>query len=665
MRNKYIKKLLRWLPVLVIFTGAYFVLTSASSTEKNSPFYNPEGFHTSEELNLYRSMMTDLPEETNSVFAGSGVCEGCHGYDPNEIASVDDNGEDVNVVDDWRASMMANSAKDPFWRAKVSHEITVNPNHQTELEDKCTSCHAPMGHYAAHHDGLSNYTMSILSTDSLGLDGVSCNACHQQNPVGIGENFSGELDYVMDTLFGPYGNDPEEPPLFSQPMQSFVGFLPEYGAHIGSSELCASCHTLQTNTVDLEGNTTGNKFVEQATYHEWLNSVYSTEVNPIECQGCHFPQIPDTVVISANYAFLPGRAPYGLHTMAGGNSFMLELMRDNIAELGISATEEQFDSMISRTLDNLQNQSVEMELSEVELGVDTTTYEVKLTNLTGHKFPSGYPARRAFVEFVVTGADQDTLFQSGVLEQDYEVFGQNPTYEPHYNEISNEEQVQIYELVMGDVNGDVTTVLERGDHAIKDNRLTPIGFSTSHESYDTTLIAGLALDDSNFNYEDGEEGSGSDRILYRIPMNGYEGQINVSARLFYQSAPPKWMEEMFSENTLEILSFKEMYEETGADPVLVAEETMGAVITYVEQQALKNLRAYPNPTGNGWFSIDTKGALSLNQVTAYDLNGRKVLDKSFDDTSKAKLQLPVEAGVYVVKVETNKGVKILRVMVGR
>jgi len=506
--------------------------------------------------------------------------------------------------------------------------------------------------------------MEMLSDDSLGMDGVSCNSCHQQDPDGIGNFFSGELSFVEDTVYGPYGGDPDEAPIFSQPMQSFVGFQPEYGAHIGNSELCAGCHTLQTNTVDLEGESTGNVFVEQATYHEWLNSVYATEINPIECQGCHLPQIPDEVVISANYAFLPGRSPFGLHSMAGGNSFMLELMRDYGAELGVAATDEQFNSMITRTLDNLQNQSIEMELEEVSVTTDSAIYEVKLTNITGHKFPSGYPARRAYIEFVITGADQDTLFQSGVIQGDYEVNGQNPTYEPHYNVINSGDQVQIYELVMGDVNGDVTTVLERANEAIKDNRLTPIGFSTSHEVYDTTKIAGLALNDPNFNYEDGEEGSGSDRVRYSVPLNGYEGQINVSARVFYQSAPPKWMDEMFATNTPEILTFKEMYEETGADPVLMAEETMGAVITYVEQQALSNLQAYPNPTNSGWFTIDTEGVLEIKKVVAFDLRGRRVIDREFESLSKTKLQLPGEAGVYVIKVETNKGEKILRVIVG-
>ena len=63
---------------------------------------------------------------------------------------VTDQGVDVNVVDDWRSTMMANSAHDPFWKAKVSHEVQVNPAHQAQLEDKCTSCHAPAGRHDKH-----------------------------------------------------------------------------------------------------------------------------------------------------------------------------------------------------------------------------------------------------------------------------------------------------------------------------------------------------------------------------------------------------------------------------------------------------------------------------------------------------------------------------------
>lgn len=97
-----------------------------------------EAFHSKEELDYFKLRANmDLPLGGNALFKASGECSGCHGSDITGFASVDSEGNDINVSDDWRATMMANSAKDPFWRAKVSHEVLVNPAHQIALEDKC------------------------------------------------------------------------------------------------------------------------------------------------------------------------------------------------------------------------------------------------------------------------------------------------------------------------------------------------------------------------------------------------------------------------------------------------------------------------------------------------------------------------------------------------
>ncbi|MFT5184724.1 MAG: mono/diheme cytochrome c family protein, partial [Flavobacteriales bacterium] len=81
----------------------------------------------------HRSAVGDYPTAYNSLFTGSGSCIQCHGHDTAMIASVDVQGNDVNVVDAWSSTMMANSAKDPFWIAKVSHEVLANPGLQTEI----------------------------------------------------------------------------------------------------------------------------------------------------------------------------------------------------------------------------------------------------------------------------------------------------------------------------------------------------------------------------------------------------------------------------------------------------------------------------------------------------------------------------------------------------
>ena len=211
-------------------------------------------FHSEEELEAY-DRAAGLPFAENTYFKTSGKCEGCHGHDPTGFAGVtQEGGVDVNVVDHWRSSMMANSARDPFWRAKVSHEGLVNPPHQAALEDKCTSCHAAQGRYDKFLTGGGPYAIAELVNDSIGLDGVSCLVCHRQSPDSLGKLFSGNLRFTAgDSVYGPYSDN-----IFGAPMASFVGFQPVFGAHINHAGLCAGCHTLITETADLSGNLTGD-----------------------------------------------------------------------------------------------------------------------------------------------------------------------------------------------------------------------------------------------------------------------------------------------------------------------------------------------------------------------------------------------------------------------
>src|SRR6056297_2459291 len=351
----------------VWITAIIFCLAAAMSYIQTEE--HVEAFHSKEELEYFKSRSAnDLPIGGNEFFKASGECSGCHGPDATGFASTDAEGNDVNVTSDWRATMMANSARDPFWRAKVSHEILVNPDHQVELEDKCTSCHAPQGNYNDKFLGNPHYSIAQMLEDPTAMDGVACVACHQQSPDSIGLLFSGNLKYETEIVYGPYDAPPA---IFASPMLAWVQLDPQFGAHTTEGTFCAGCHTLITETVDLDGEFTGGEFVEQATYHEWVNSIYEETAS---CQSCHMPRIDDPVVISSGYTFLEGRSPYGLHHLVGGNSFMLKMLKENITELGLTATETQFDSVIARTKRLLQNETLDLELSQVSRDADTARY---------------------------------------------------------------------------------------------------------------------------------------------------------------------------------------------------------------------------------------------------------------------------------------------------
>ena len=593
-----------------------------------------------------------LPIDSNILFPTGKVCGGCHGYDPAQHALITTSGVDVNIYDDWRSTMMANSAKDPFWRAKVTHEILVNPAHALELQDKCTSCHAPAGHYQAKlHDHQPYYTLADLYTDTLGLDGVTCQICHAQSPDKLGSLFSGELNFDTNNIrvaYGPY------PLVFAPPMHEFVGITPKFGEHTSDAGLCAGCHTLITKTVDLQGNYTGNTFVEQATYHEWLNSRYDQEHDNVTCQGCHMPKLADEIIISANYQFLTPKFPFFLHEMAGANVTMLQLMRDHRTQLGINAQPAQFDSTIAATLRMLQHKTLDLNLRTGVLNGDSLHFDLLLTNKAGHKFPSGYPSRRAWVELVVSDPSGTVIFHSGRMNPDGSLPDEDANFEPHYNLINRADQVQIYELVPGDVNGTFSSVLERGHNALKDNRLVPQGFSLADPVYDTTQVIGVT-NDENFNRTAaGVEGSGSDLLHFSIPNLGYTGLLQVTARVWYQSLPTKWMAPMFSYSSPEIDSFRVMFNNADNAPVLVAEEKIDSI--FVTSVSSKNLRLdnpvsiTPTLTTDGRIQVHVSAQVKLVQVQIFDSNGRLC-----GQQPSAEVILPDQRGVYFVLIVTDRG----------
>jgi hypothetical protein len=594
------------------------------------------------------------PETVTPHFLTASHCEGCHGFDHQGNASLDGEGNDVNVHDDWEASMMANAAKDPFWRAKVTHELLAIPGHAEDIQTKCTSCHAPMGHYQALFEGATHYTLADLYQDTVGLDGVSCVGCHAISSENLGLEFSGVLRYdTSGVLYGPY----QLP--FAAPMIQYVGFEPLYSEHVNDAGICAGCHSLITETFDLDGNPTGETFVEQATYHEWLNSDY--ESDDISCQSCHMPRIEDPVVISSGYLFLDGRSPYGLHDLVGANTAMMELMRDNRDALGILASEDDYAEAIDKTFFMLQEQSAEMDLSYLDDLNDTLYLNLDILNLAGHKFPSGYPSRRLFVELWVVTAEGDTLFHSGKMGADFALLQEDPLFEPHYAIINADDQVQIYETVAGDVNGDFNTVLEQAAIVYKDNRLPPQGFRIDHPVYDTTRIVGTALQDPNFNVLDGQEGSGRDLLEFRVGLDGFVGNVSVGARLYYQSLPPKWMNPILEESSPEIDTFRTMFEQAGNQPVLVAEQwlvdlSVEGGISNQENLVLPKhtFRVFPNPSPDGtvWVKTQLASTAEVQSVRLWNANGQLLQQWEY---LPATIQIPT-SGLCYLEIRTNRGI---------
>lgn len=530
-----------------------------------------------------------LPFGRTIIFSGSGNCAMCHTGDGTILSQ---NGVDISPPTYWRSTMMANSSKDPFWRAMVAEEVHNYPQLQQTIETTCTRCHAPMGYTEALYNGQNNYSISQLKQDPIANDGVSCTACHQIKPDNFGSQNSYSGHYVIQNdsiIYGPY----ENPELTY--MQMIVNYTPQYTTHMNKSELCATCHTLFTPYLDNQGQIAG-QFPEQTPYLEWKNSIYSAQ--DIQCQDCHMPvtyEPIDIATIPPSHQVL--RTPYWKHEFVGGNVYMLKMLKNNIDSLGISASAENFDSTIARAEFNLTQKALELEVTDL-VENDSLNIFVKLTNKAGHKLPAGIPFRRMWIHLKVLDANSNIIFESGNWNSNGEIVGLNSDYELHYDIIRNANDVQIYEGVMIDVDGNVTNRLLRASQYIKDNRIPPAGFTSTHPSYDTTAIFGNALNDPNFNRENGNEGSGRDVVTYRIPIAG-NSTYTVTAEVCFQSIKPKVVDYLSSISEPDINKFVTMYNQLPNLPFIMKSITR-TIVTSVEDDF--NLadnfileQNYPNP----------------------------------------------------------------------
>ena len=538
-------------------------------------------------FNNFINPQTELPTGTSILFSGSGNCILCHNSNGSAMTW---NGIDVSPISYWRSTMMGNASKDPLWRAMVAEEVSNFPQHQELIESTCLKCHSPMGYTQAIYNGQSGYSMAELKQDPLANDGVSCTVCHQIKPDNFGTQQSYSGNYVIHAdsiLYGPYENSD------TTLMWAIIGYKAQFSPHVNQSELCATCHTLFTPTMDAQGNIVG-EFPEQTPYIEWKNSIYPSQ--NIQCQDCHMPKIYDPIKISGMGNF-PDRTPFWRHTFVGGNFYMQNLLKNNIDSLGLTAEPEHFDSTISRTEYSLLNQSVELTTSASYLS-DLLKIKLYIKNLTGHKIPTGIPFRRMWVHLKVEQGIGNIVFESGQWDNTGKIINYNSDYEPHYDLIDAEEQVQVYEGVFINNEQQVTYTLLRAAEYIKDNRLPPQGFSTTHPSYDSIKIAGNANDDTNFNRYGMYQGSGGDSVTYLVPSLP-NTEYRVTVEVCYQTVKTELVDHIRPINNGDINRFVNMYDALPNIPFIMKQEVLDIVTGVEDEKSLvKELNLeqnYPNP----------------------------------------------------------------------
>jgi hypothetical protein len=401
------------------------------------------------------------------------------------------------------------------------------------------------------------------------MDGVSCTVCHQIEDTGFGEADSFTGGFVIDAdlptgerlIYGPFPVDDAQ----ARVMQGASGYVPVESLHVKRSELCATCHTLYTPYLDAARQIAG-RFPEQTPYLEWSHSDYRDTQT---CQGCHMPVAQGPVRLSVTGG--PPRSPFSQHVFVGGNAYLLHILGTFGEELGVTASGEHFEHKVARVVDQLQGRTAALAIEDVGLSGSQLTAVVSVQNLAGHKFPTGYPSRRAWLHFAVQDSDGRTLFESGAVGPDGSIVGNDNdadpgAYEPHYRTIDSPDQVQIYEPILQDTEGGVTTALLRASGYVKDNRLLPSGFDKQAAAADVAVHGG-AMGDEDFL-------GGGDRVRYEVPLDGAEGPFVVTVDLLYQSIGYRWVQNLRRHEPPEIARFLRYYEAIPNLPVIVAGTTI-------------------------------------------------------------------------------------------
>lgn len=357
--------------------------------------------------------------------------------------------------------------------------------------------------------------------------------------------------------------------------------------------------------------------IEQATYLEWVNSKYGpgkyNKQGPdfASCQSCHMPNRFVTVdgdgeltkpidplvsqiatIQDADYAAadhqlpakdinVPHRADYNRHELVGLNGFMVEMVKQFPNILGVNSADYEtgaetgadlaINSMATAIREGRVG-SVSVESAVVnpagELVVD-----VSVANTTGHRLPSGVAFRRAWVSLEVRGEDGSLLWASGkpnagglITDTAGKVLStellRGTAFQPHYQEITDDSQVQIYEELVQNADGAFTTSFVHRVTHVKDNRLMPAGWVTAAEFAGKSKNSDIA-DQGDLLYEfmqstephgTGDDpdfaaspNAGVDNLRFRIAGRKLAGKTvgSVTARFYYQSFQPSWFYERF------------------------------------------------------------------------------------------------------------------------
>ena len=443
-------------------------------------------------------------------------------------------GANVSPYGEWRWSPMGLAGRDPIFFAQLESELayldTLPPPQNAEeheTDERLPELSRRDGQAAARHRhaGKGDFKLDFLQlTDrsnpdflygALARDGISCAVCHRIVPDNPPPGVTPLEHFLKNSITGRFHVESAGHDLRSLPGQRnralHDGQRDRDQAEVQrvhqSSRMCGSCHTIDLPVVD---GKPGQTSLEQVTYLEWLNSQYQNEFGPPgpnarTCQDCHMPgtitarRSASTSIDSCRRSpssrtritRRPSTAPR--KRAHDRRARRLQAPRvpghERLPAGDVQAVQRDSRRAQDRLHERLQHGSAGRHRQHRAAGQERTAKcafrrdraaeieaQVAITNLAGHRFPSGVGFRRAFIELLVL-EDGEAVGNGGLG------FGSNqrlgvivdgngkvlPTefftdytdaegrrqqhFQPHHQVITSQDQVQIYEELTKNADG--------------------------------------------------------------------------------------------------------------------------------------------------------------------------------------------------------------------
>ena len=478
-------------------------------------------------------------------------CDNCHGgYNT-----------DVEPAFNWRGSMMAQAARDPFFFAAMA----VANQDAADSGDLCIRCHSPAGWL----EGRS------IPTDGSALNlndrqGVQCDFCHKLvKPAPLSVNpYPADWDYSTRTWAqdqnylatlspipswnanGAYvadASNAKRGPFVDTAARHQMYYSPYHQ----DAALCGACHDVGNPAFSRQADGTympnnfgrradfdngdfdpAKMFPVERTYSEWKRSAFAAGGVDMggrfggnkrvvsTCQDCH---MPDVTGVGANKSGTPIRTDLARHDFAGGNTFIpLTLAALWPGEVNQAALAT--GVLRARTL--LQN-AASVTASSAAAGV----LRVRVTNETGHKLPSGYPeGRRIWINV-------KTFTGLGV------VASESGAYDFATATLMADAGLKTYEIKPG-LSATLASALGLSagpsfhfvlnNTIYKDSRIPPRGFTNQ-------AFAAIQSPPVGYSYADGQYWDDTDYVLP-------QGATYAEVRLYYQTTSREYVEFLRDEN---------------------------------------------------------------------------------------------------------------------